>query len=58
MAEELKNVRLPVMVTRAEAEQIDDWRFRNRVATRAEAIRQLIQAGLKAQQQPGEKPKG
>lgn len=58
MADDPKNVRLPVMVTKAEAEQIDDWRFKNRVATRAEAIRQLIQAGLQAAQQQPDKPKG
>ena len=45
---EPRNVRLPLMVTRAEAAAIDDWRFQNRVPTRAEAIRQLIELGLKA----------
>jgi metal-responsive CopG/Arc/MetJ family transcriptional regulator len=33
---------------------IDDFRFGNRVASRAEAIRQLIELGLKAAK--GEKP--
>ena len=28
--------------------QIDDFRFKNRFATRAEAIRELIRLGLKA----------
>jgi hypothetical protein len=50
MKEEPKDVRLPVMVTRSEAEAIDDWRFKNRIATRAEAIRRLIQLGLQATQ--------
>jgi len=45
---EAKDIRLPVMVTRAEAEAIDSWRFANRVPTRAEAIRRLIELGLKA----------
>ncbi len=48
MNEEPKNVRLPLMVTPSEARAIDDWRFKNRVPTRAEAIRQLIELGLKA----------
>ncbi len=48
MSEEPKDVRLPIMVTRSEAEAIDDWRFQNRVATRAEAIRRLIKLGLEA----------
>jgi len=46
MSEEPKDVRLPLMVTRSEAEAIDNWRFENRVATRAEALRMLIQRGL------------
>lgn len=47
MDQEPKDVRLPIMVTATEAKAIDDWRFENRVATRAEAIRQLIALGLK-----------
>lgn len=50
MSEQPKDVRLPVMVTRAEAQAIDDWRFKNRIPTRAEAIRRLIELGLKAEQ--------
>lgn len=41
-----RNVRLPLMVTQGEAEQIDEWRFRHRVGSRAEAIRKLIGKGL------------
>ena len=47
MDQEPKDVRLPIMVTATEAKAIDDWRFNNRVPTRAEAIRQLIALGLK-----------
>lgn len=53
MKHEPKNVRLPVMVTQSEADAIDEWRYVNRVPTRAEAIRRLIEIGLKA-----EKPNG
>ena len=47
MPPEPKDVRLPIMVTQAEAKAIDDWRFEQRIGTRAEAIRQLIALGLK-----------
>lgn len=46
MTNEPKDVRLPVMVSATEASAIDDFRFANRISTRAEAIRQLIQTGL------------
>jgi hypothetical protein len=48
MDKEPKDVRLPIMVSQQEAAAIDDWRFVNRVSTRAEAIRQLIALGLQA----------
>jgi hypothetical protein len=35
------------MVTAAEAKAIDDWRYTHRVPTRAEAIRQLIDMGIR-----------
>jgi metal-responsive CopG/Arc/MetJ family transcriptional regulator len=41
-----KDQRIPVMMTAEEVKAIDDWRFANRVSSRGEAIRQLIQAGL------------
>ena len=46
MIDEPKDVRLPLMVTKSEAESIDEWRYSNRVPTRAEAIRMLIHRGL------------
>lgn len=48
MATEPKDIRLPIMVTASEAAAIDDFRFKNRINTRAEAIRQLIHTGLAA----------
>lgn len=45
----LKDQRIPIMMTGAELQAIDDWRFANRVGSRGEAIRQLISAGLSAQ---------
>ncbi|WP_152529647.1 hypothetical protein [Aliihoeflea sp. 2WW] len=38
--------RVPIMFSTPELEAIDDWRFSNRVATRADAIRRLCQVGL------------
>jgi Fe2+ transport system protein FeoA len=34
------------MVTRTEAGAIDDWRYANRIPTRAEAMRRLIRLGI------------
>jgi hypothetical protein len=56
MSDEPKDVRLPVMVTRSEAVVIDEWRFQNRIASRAEAIRRLIQLGLDASVQSSQPP--
>lgn len=53
---EPKDVRLPVMVTRSEAEAIDAWRFENRIPSRAEAMRELMRRGLEAK--PPRKRKG
>jgi hypothetical protein len=42
------------MVTQSEAEAIDQWRYRNHVPTRAEAIRRLIKLGLQASKRDAE----
>ena len=55
MVDEPKDVRLPFMVSRREVAAIDDWRFQQRIATRAEAIRRLIQIGLEAGAQASDK---
>lgn len=47
MDDEPKDVRLPLMVTRSEAEAIDAYRYENRVPSRAAAVRRLIELGLK-----------
>lgn len=46
MENEPKDVRLPLMVSKGEADAIDEWRYSNRIPTRAEAIRMLIQRGM------------
>ena len=48
MTDKPKDQRIPVMMSADEVEAIDDWSFKNRIRSRSEAIRQLIQVGLKA----------
>jgi hypothetical protein len=52
MDNEPRDVRLPFMVTQSEAAAIDAWRYANQVPSRAEAIRRLIEAGLRAHAPP------
>ena len=47
MVHEAKHIRLPLMVTAAEVRAIDDWRYANRVPSRAETLRILIARGLR-----------
>ena len=44
----LKTERITTMMSGAEVTAIDDWAFANRIRSRGEAIRQLIELGLKA----------
>lgn len=46
MAKEKKTLKFQMMMAPGEAEVLDDWMFRNRVRSRAEAIRRLCQIGL------------
>jgi hypothetical protein len=48
MADDLKTERIAVMMTPAEVQALDDWSFAHRIRSRGEAVRQLIQTGLKA----------
>lgn len=48
LPEEAKGHRLPVMVATRMAREIDEYRWRNRVRSQAEAVRQLIKEGLRA----------
>ncbi|MGO6699906.1 hypothetical protein ACCS33_10675 [Rhizobium ruizarguesonis] len=43
---ELKDQRIPIMMTASEVTAIDDWSFKNRIRSRGEAIRRLCQIGL------------
>src|SRR5687768_2037371 len=48
MTDELKTERITTMMTPSEVQALDDWAFANRIRSRGEAIRRLIEAGLKA----------
>ncbi len=38
--------RVPIMMTKDEVAELDDWRFANRIDSRSEAIRKLVKAGV------------
>jgi hypothetical protein len=44
--DELKDQRVPIVMSEAELQQIDDWRFANRLPSRGDAIRRLCQIGM------------
>ena len=48
--------KLQLMLDDLEMEAIDDWRFTNRLPSRAAAIRELIRLGLEAKPQLEEPP--
>lgn len=43
---ELKDQRVVTMMSPSELEAIDDWMFKNRIRSRGEAIRRLVQIGM------------
>jgi metal-responsive CopG/Arc/MetJ family transcriptional regulator len=47
MNKEPKELRIPLMMENSLVKEIDDFRFSNRIATRAEAVRTLIKMSLK-----------
>lgn len=49
MTDELKTERIQLMMTPSEVAAVDDWSFPQRIRSRSEAIRQLIQLGLESQ---------
>ncbi len=44
-----RNERLQIMVSPEELSAIDDWRFSQRMPSRASAIRELLRRGLQAE---------
>ena len=49
MAALARGERLQIMLTEAELQAVDDWRFSRRMPSRASAIRELLHRGLKAE---------
>lgn len=47
MDTELKDQRVTIMLTPSEYKAVEDWSFANRIRSRGEAIRRLIDAGLR-----------
>lgn len=45
MADELKDQRIPIMMSPSEVKAIDDWAFARRIRSRGEAIRRLCLSG-------------
>lgn len=43
---ELKDQRIPIMMSESEVQALDDWSFNHRIRSRGEAIRRLCQIGL------------
>jgi len=41
--------RLQIMLTEAELEALDNWRFKKRMPSRAAAVRELLKRGLSAE---------
>lgn len=48
MTDQTGPVRIEVLLTPQDAQRIDAWRLRNRVASRVEAVRHLLQQALAA----------
>lgn len=49
MADLAREQRLQIMLTEAELQAVDDWRFQRRMPTRAAAVRELLRRGLAAE---------
>jgi len=46
MSEQNRGERLQIMLTEDELALLDDWRFANRMPSRAAAVRELLKRGL------------
>lgn len=49
MSDQNRGERLQIMLTEDELALIDDWRFKERMPSRAAAVRELLKRGLKAE---------
>jgi metal-responsive CopG/Arc/MetJ family transcriptional regulator len=54
MVDDKRNQRIPVMMSSDEVAAIDEWRRKHpNVSSRSEAIRRLVELGLKAKSKTG-----
>jgi hypothetical protein len=49
MADLIRGERLQIMLTPEELKALDDWRFAQRMPSRASAVRELLKRGLAAE---------
>jgi hypothetical protein len=50
MADQIRNQRVPILLTPSELERLDDWMFARRLRSRGEAIRILMELGFEHEQ--------
>jgi metal-responsive CopG/Arc/MetJ family transcriptional regulator len=48
MTDETKSERITILLSPSDLKEVDDWSFEQRIRSRGEAIRRLIELGLKA----------
>lgn len=46
MKDEIKDIRVTILMSPSELKAVDDWSFAHRIRSRGEAIRLLIDAGI------------
>ena len=46
-------VRVPLLLTQEEAEELDNWQFSNRLRTRSEALREMMRRAMQEHQEDG-----
>jgi len=56
MPEEMKSERVTTMMTPSAVNAIDDWSFAQRIRSRGEAVRRLIEMGLETANRKPVKP--
>ena len=56
MSNEIRSERVTIMMAPSELKAVDAWSFEQRIRSRGEAIRRLIQAGLQTSAQTSPQP--
>jgi hypothetical protein len=58
MTNDLRTERVTIMMSPSEVRALDDWSFANRIRSRSEAARVLIERGMAAEARPKAKVPG